>query len=250
MGDTPDVTPAAAIVPAPAAAKTTAIERVPVRVGLAPTSIEEAWRTAQYVAQSTLVPLPYRDKPNDALIAIMLGAELGLSAINALQSIAVINGRPSIYGDGLLALIRQSPLCTGHDEYFTVDGVERIDMITGDLLALDSTTAVCVFHRRGDDLPIVRTFSIAQAKRAHLWNKAGPWQEYPDRMLRMRARTFAARDAFPDLLRGLSTAEEVADLPLETPAAPPRVRRLSEPVEAAPEVIPAPRAEEHADGAC
>ena len=68
--------------------------------------------------------------------------------------------------------------------------------------------------RRGQP-PERRTFSVADAKRAKLWFKAGPWTTYPDRMPQMRARGFAIRDTFPDALRGVITAEEAQDHPTE-----------------------------------
>jgi hypothetical protein len=81
--------------------------------------------------------------------------------------------------------------------------------------------------RRGQP-PERRTFSVADAKRAKLWFKAGPWTTYPDRMLQMRARGFAIRDVFPDALRGVITAEEAVDIveprdvpDLARPALPP-----------------------------
>jgi len=217
---------------------TTALERpesrVPVAVGMAPTTIDEAWRLSQAMARSGLVPEGFRGHPEDVMIAVMMGAELGLAPVQALNSIAVINGRPSVWGDGLLAIVKQSPLCLRHDEYWRVDGA-RVDRVPSEALALDETAAVCVFERRGAPEPFLRSFSIAQAKRAHLVGKKGPWTEYPDRMLLMRARTFAARDAFPDVLRGLTSTEEARDTPppiLEAPAGPlPKVRRRSETVE-------------------
>jgi hypothetical protein len=59
-------------------------------------------------------------------------------------------------------------------------------------------------------------FSVADAKKASLWGKAGPWQSYPDRMLQMRARGFGLRDKFADALRGLSIAEEAMDIAPDT----------------------------------
>jgi hypothetical protein len=70
---------------------------------------------------------------------------------------------------------------------------------------------VCQAKRRGDAQPVESRFGVAEAKKAGLWGKQGPWTQYPRRMLQMRARGFALRDAFPDVLRGLVTAEEAAD---------------------------------------
>jgi hypothetical protein len=79
-------------------------------------------------------------------------------------------------------------------------------------------TAVCQTSRKGKDANVVGRFSVADAKRAGLWGKSGPWTQYPKRMLQLRARGFALRDAFPDVLKGLVTAEEAQDYPANEPA--------------------------------
>jgi hypothetical protein len=220
MTDKPDALTAAKAPPA----------RVPVTLGITPTTIDEAWRLAQNFADSDLVPKDYKGKPANVLAAMQLGAELGLAPMQALQSIAVTGaGKPSLYGDGLLAVVLSSSAYRDHVEYYEVDGARR-DGLTADDLAADAThdvRAVCTFWRTGQPDPTTRTFSIAQAKRAGLWKKDGPWNLYPDRMLKMRARSWAARDTFADVLRGLHSAEEVADEPAA--AEPRRVPRLSDP---------------------
>jgi hypothetical protein len=207
-----------------------AIEKVPVSLGVMPSSVDEGWRLANIFAKSDLPPKNFRNHPEDILVAMQIGAEIGLPPMQALQGGAVINGRYSLWGDAVLALIVSSPLYQDHDEYFEVGGQRRDGLVLDDLKA-DTTTAICSFVRRGKATPVVRRFSVGQAKKAGLWSKPGPWQEYPDRMLAMRARGFAARDAFPDLLRGIHTAEEARDMPTVTaePQPQPRlVQRLSE----------------------
>jgi hypothetical protein len=211
--ETPDLAaPAAEQKPVDQPAPPAALVKVPVRMGLAPTTIEEGWRLAQMFAQSEMVPKQYRSKPADVLVAIQYGLEVGFAPMQALQSIAVINGRASVWGDGFLALLMSSPVYQDHDEYYEVGG-ERRDALTADDMKADSTVAVCTFWRRGKRLPTTRRFSVGQAKKAQLWGKEGPWQTYPDRQLAMRARGFAGRDAFPDVLRGVKTAEEARDIP-------------------------------------
>jgi len=204
--------------------------RVPVRMGVAPTNIEEGWRLAQFIAMSDLVPKGYKGRPADVLVAIQYGMEVGLPPMAALHSIYVTNGRPSLWGDGFLAVIMAAPSYKDHDEYYMVDG-ERREFLLGADLTKDDTTAVTTFWRKDSERPRTATFSIAKAKKAGLWTKAGPWQDYPDRMLKYRARGFAGHDAFPDVLRGIRTAEEVIDMgPIEeSPSEPPKVvQRLSE----------------------
>ena len=224
-------------------APTTELARPTVRMGVAPTTIEDAWRLSKFIADSEMVPKNYRKRPADVLVAIQLGMELGLPPMAALHSIFVANGQPSLYGDGFLAVIMASPVYQDHDEYYMV-GEQRRDVLTHADMQKDDTAAVCTFWRRGSARPRTAHFSIANAKKANLWGKAGPWTEYASRMLKLRARGFAGRDAFPDVLRAIRIDAEVLDQP-PAPPAPLRVLRRSEtaepptpPVEAPPVIDP------------
>lgn len=165
-----------------------------------PTNMADAMRLAEMLANSTMVPASYKGKPGDVLVAVQMGAELGLSPLQALQNIASINGRPSVWGDAALALAQSHPLYVSHREWIEGEG--------------DETAGCCEVVRRGSP-PHVARFSVRQAKKANLWSKAGPWQQYPERMLVLRARGFALRDKFADALRGLITVEEAQDIPPE-----------------------------------
>lgn len=162
----------------------------------APTTFDEGWRIAQVLASSDLVPKDYKDKPANCMVAMQWGADIGLPGLQALQNIAVINGRPSIWGDAAKALALNSPACESIEERIEGEG--------------DDMVAICTAKRKGMK-PTEQRFSVADAKKAGLWGKQGPWQNYPKRMLQMRARGFALRDAFPDALRGLVLAEEAQD---------------------------------------
>jgi hypothetical protein len=167
---------------------------------MAPTTFGEAMEFSKLISSSALVPQAYRGKPADILVAIQLGHSVGLPPIQSLQWIAVINGRPCLYGDAALAIVRRSRWCQ--------DVVEQWDD--------ETQTATCSAYRRGSK-PVHATFSLEDAKRAGLLQKKGPWSDYPRRMAQMRARGFALRDAFPDVLLGLSVAEEAMDIPAEAP---------------------------------
>ena len=167
--------------------------------GFAPTSITEAIKFSEMLAKSQMVPRQYHGKPEDVLVAIQWGCEVGLAPLQSLQNIAVINGKPSIYGDAAMALVLASPVCEGIEESIEGEGTPN-------------PVAVCIARRRGR-APVESKFSVEDAKRAGLWGKQGPWTAYPKRMLAMRARGFAIRDAFADVLKGLITAEEAQDYP-------------------------------------
>lgn len=176
------------------------------RQGFAPATFTEARQFADELAASSLVPKQYIGKPLDVLVAMQWGAELGLAPMQALQNIAVINGKPSVYGDAMMALVQASAVCEGIEEYFEGEGTPN-------------PVAVCVAMRRNRK-PVIAKFSVEDAKRAGLWGKQGPWTAYPKRMLQMRARGFALRDAFPDVLKGLISAEEAEDYPTENSSKP------------------------------
>jgi hypothetical protein len=128
----------------------------------------------------------------------MHGATVGLGPIAAVQSIAVIDGMPTIWGDGALSIVERSGLLDDMLEEYEVDAEEGL-------------TAICTMRRRHRPTPIVNRFSMAMAEHARLLQKEGPWQSYPQRMLRMRARAWTIRDGFADVLRGLHIREEVDD---------------------------------------
>lgn len=165
---------------------------------LRPSSFTELSTFATMAAKSKMVPPAFHNKPEDIMLAVQMGSELGLAPMQALQNIACINGRPAVWGDAAIGICRAAAVCEDIREYTEGDG--------------ETLTAFCMAKRRGAS-PVLARFSVADAKRAGLWGKQGPWQQYPVRMLQMRARGFALRDAFPDVLKGIVTAEEAADTP-------------------------------------
>lgn len=164
-------------------------------------SLGEMYRFCEVVHKSKLAPQAF-GSPEAIMVAVQCGLEIGLSPMQALNSIAVINGRPSLWGDGALALIVSRPDFEDIEETVNEAGTE----------------AKCTIKRKGRS-PVVRTFSMDDAKRAKLNDKSGPWTQYPKRMLQMRARGFAMRDAYPDALRGVGIREEQQDVPIKQASA-------------------------------
>ena len=193
--------------------------------GFAPTTLSEAMTFSDMLANSSMVPRAYQGKPQDILVCVQWGMEMGLAPMQALQNIAVINGKPSVYGDALMALVQASPVCEDIEEFFEHEGTPN-------------PVAVCVAKRKGRK-PVTAKFSVEDAKRAGLWAKQGPWTAYPKRMMQMRARGFALRDAFPDVLKGMITAEEAQDYQEET-----KPRQVAKPANPLDMIAPAPMIEQ------
>lgn len=163
---------------------------------LTPENFKQALEFAKVMSSSDLVPKDFKGKPENVLVAIQWGAELGLKPMQAMHNIAVINGRPAIWGDAQLAIVQSHP---------AYEWIKETD---------DGNEATCIIKRKGED-PHISKFSMADAQTAGLKGKQGPWTQYPKRMRQMRARAFALRDKFPDALKGIDCAEEAQDMPKE-----------------------------------
>ena len=188
--------------------------------GLQLHSLDDMYRFGQYITKSGLAPESFKT-PEQVLVALQTGAEINLSPMQALNSIVVIKGKPTLWGDAALALVKCSGLLEYCNEYFELDGerieekdiqYENINDYPNDLVG------VCETKRKGDPEPVIRCFSVADAKLAHLWKKPGPWSTHPKRMLKYKARAFNLRDNFPDVLFGMHLTEEMyGEEPLPAP---------------------------------
>ncbi len=175
----------------------------------APKNAQEAMQLAETLAASQLIPKNFQGKPNDVFVAMMWSANLGVPVLQGIQGIAVINNKPSIYGDLGLAVCMNSGLMEGIKEEI-IEGSKKAILRGG--RETPNLIARCTVRRKGNADPFVSEFSVQDAARAGLWEKQGPWTQYPKRMLQMRARAFALRNAFPDRLMGMSFAEEAMDI--------------------------------------
>lgn len=163
-----------------------------------PANMEEALRVCEMLAKSGMVPKGYAGNTSAVFTAAMLGGRHGMDPVTSCQHIANINGKPALYGDAPLALVRASGLLTSFREWEDAEG--------------EDFTAHCEAVRANGE-KVTRSFSYADARAAKLLNKQGPWTEYPKRQCMFRARGFTLRDLFGDVLLGLAIGEEVDDIP-------------------------------------
>lgn len=161
---------------------------------LQPGTFAEMIQLSNILANSDIVPKDLRGKPANVLLVLMFGNEIGISAAQSLQNVMVVNGRPSLWGDAVMGLVLASSVYEDSKDEFNEQ----------------TMTATFRAKRKGKDW-VVRTFSQADAVKSKLWSKEGPWQDYPKRMLFHRARSWALRDSFADVLKGLRYYEEERD---------------------------------------
>jgi len=166
--------------------------------GIVPTTIEEFYRFAKYVCASGLAPSGLKT-PEQCMIAMQSGMEIGMTPMQAVQSIYVVHGKAGMMAEAALAMVLRSGRMEWQRKGWEGVGDERHHWMES--------------KRRGMEGVIRTTFSIADAKRAGLL-PAKPdsgWHKWPDRMLQARNVGFHLRDYYPDALRGVGIAEELMD---------------------------------------
>lgn len=181
-------------------------DRLPVNVGGRIESFDEVYRLAQNLATAGLMPRDLRGKPADVTAIILFGQDLGLSPMQAIQGIYVVEGRPSLSAQLWLALVRRA----GH----------RVSVI-------EHTAETCTVRVvRGDTgEEHVTTWTFEQAVRAGLvaWKdgkpyarssqgKPLPWELHTKAMLLARAVSECCRFIAPEIALGFYSPDEVEEI--------------------------------------
>jgi len=192
------------------------VPRPPVQIagnGLRPKDFDDLWRVARIVSGSGLAPKGL-ERPEQTFVAMASGLELGFSAMQALASIAVVSGRPTLNGMAAKALVLESGKCERWlEEPLRVTPGEKIAEAGPSHLPDGLYGFRCRSKRKGLEDWAEETFTLDDASRAGLWpgKPDSNWAKYPARMLKMRALGFVARDLYPDVLKGLYIAEEMEE---------------------------------------
>jgi hypothetical protein len=213
------------------------VEKTPIPMGpqgVQLQTLEDLFRFAKMISQTDFCPKAlkvYKDGAFDVeatgmrvAAAMQYGLEVGFSAMQALWSVDVINGKPSLGGDASMALLLSRGI------------LEDYEIVESGTWPDDDYTVTVAGTRKGMKTPTIGAFSVHDAKVANLWGKRGPWTEYPRRMVKYRAIGFFTRDIAPDAMKGLITKEEAYDYPKrEVREAEATVKDIFDPSQEAPE---------------
>jgi hypothetical protein len=157
------------------------------------------------LCRTAFVPDHYRGKPEEAAAAILFGYAIGFNPTQALQSIAVIKGKPSLYARSMVALV----LSRGHS-ITTVSKTDASVTVSG--------------QRLGSTDVITETWDIARATKAGYTSNA-KYKTDPQAMLYARAASDVCRQIAPDVLSGLTySTEEMSLVDIPQPARTPQAR--------------------------
>ena len=155
-------------------------------------------KAATHLSKSSLVPQTYRNKPSETFSALVMGHSLGISPMQSLLEIHIIQGRPSISTKLMIALVkRMYPACVfdwQRDE-------EKSSVTLG--LQLKET-----------DKPFITTWDIGRASKMNLMTR-DQYKKQLMTMLSWRCASEAIRFVAPDAVLGLYSDDEAADLPDE-----------------------------------
>lgn len=157
-----------------------------------PQSMEELYKFANLVSATDFAPKDFRGKPDACFVAMVYGRNLGVGALQSVQNIAVINGRPSVYGTLYWAII------ISHPEF--EDCVEESA----------EKSATVTLTRKGRTSKSA-TFTWEDAVKAGLDKKLDTWGKYPKDLLLWRARHKVGDALFADALKGIAPREVVQD---------------------------------------
>lgn len=163
-------------------------------LALMPKSLGEVQTLAEMLAKSDLLPEALRGKPADVAVQVMSGQELGVPPMAAIRSVHVVQGKPILSADLMVALAYGSGKCV----YFK-RVAETSESVTYETL------------RVGWDKPQQLTWTLQMAKDASLHLKDN-WRGHRRQMLAARAKAELARDAYPDVLAGVMTDDEATDV--------------------------------------
>ncbi|WP_457154330.1 hypothetical protein [Mesorhizobium sp. P5_C1] len=261
-----------------------------------PTTIEETWRLSTMIVEAGLAPQalvgrePGEGADNDAwnrwgkkgtsavAIVVMSGAELGLPPMVALRSFTVIGGKPALYGDGLINVVRKSGRAKSLELGYLRDASKEALLNLGlskDVVAQmntvdERTIGWCKAVRADTGEMKVEAYSIADAKQAGLWDERptrrgkvwkngkqewgdvpndASWFRHPKRMKQWRAAGFCLRELFGDVLGGIRDefeAREIAGEVIEHSDEPVTVAKLTPPSPPKPPSPDAPDASSEA----
>lgn len=155
---------------------------------------------ASRIADTDFVPQGFRNNVPAVAATILQGREIGFPPMTSLSSLHSIKGRVGLAAEAMRALVLQA----GHD-----------------IVTTESTSATCTMQgrRKGSEVWTKVTWTIADARQAGLLSGSG-WKDYPRQMLTARASAELCRLAFPDVIRGLPSTEELEQYDVVAGVAP------------------------------
>ena len=168
-----------------------------------PAAFAQIWRAAQMFASSDLVPAAYKNKPENCFIAIEMSDRMGISPFAMLQSLVIIQGKPSMEAKLIIALVNDSGVFTDSLDF---------EVVGNDPHAKDfKVRAFATMKKTGKQClgPWI-TYQMVEGE-GWLGKQGSKWKTMPDLMFRYRAASYFAKIYAPNITMGMQTREEMED---------------------------------------
>lgn len=160
-------------------------------------ALPKLYKACETLAKSSMIPIHLRQKPQDVFAILVMGQELGIKPMQALNSINVIQGKPTISPQLMIAMIKSR----------LPEAIIKITSANG--------SVKCYTARSKDDLEsgmfYESTWDMTKAKAMGLAQKDN-YIKQPETMFRWRAVAESCRVTFPDILMGMYAPEEFQDI--------------------------------------
>lgn len=180
--------------------------KAPVPVNRPIADLDQAWRLAQNLAVANLLPTALHGRPSDVMAIILYGQDLGLSPMQAIQGIYVVEGRPSISAQLWLALVRRA----GHQAKVIehTDTSCAVQMKRGDTGEEHEVTYTLQNGVTAGRVTLKDGKPFARSQKG----KPLPWELQTKAMLLARAVSACARFLCPEVAFGFYTPDEVEEI--------------------------------------
>lgn len=191
-------------------------------------SYNDLLRAGELFAASQLVPTAFRGKPGDCAIAFDLAMRLNLNPLSIFQQLYIINGRPSLSSQYMIALVNRSGrfTCVNWDE--GIDGDVEFSSY-GKTRKIPNYYATAFFKslETGETLRSTRVDVRLAHTNGWLAKDGSKWQTIPAQMCRYRSAAFLIRSYAPEIAMGLLFSDELEDINASQPAAPVQVTTVT-----------------------
>jgi len=184
-----------------------------------PAAFDQIWRAATLFASSDLVPACYKGKPENCFIAIEMADRLGINPFAVLQSLVIIQGKPSMEAKLITALVNDSGMFVDPLEY---------EIVGDDPYAMDYKVRCFATMARTGKVCLGPWIDYKMVKGEGWLDKGGSkWKTMPSIMFMYRAASFFAKVYCSNITMGMQTREEIEDVRELVDVTPPRQQNLA-----------------------
>lgn len=182
-------------------------------------AFRDAYKIAEILCQTQLIPSNFQRKPADVLVALDYSRRLGVPPTAILPHLYVINGRPAMSAQMLIGLVNRSGVFSRIQWEEKVDGVVEWTR-DGVKQSRPNVAARAYFTELSTGEKFYSPWIDLKLALSSGWlTKTGSkWLEMPTIMARYRSASVLIKSVCPELALGMDFADELSDEAPQTQA--------------------------------